>query len=155
MTKKIWRTAVKKPIVIEFREPLAEVEEIRTREGTVKAKQGEDFVIRGVEGELYPIKKKIFYKTYKITKTPVINKEKILLEIINDIFGMAVRYAHGKHTYAPSTVRNCYKRLKVLYPDFKLQKDPTITPPSPEELQSWAASRQDYLDDLFQEGSHD
>ena len=64
--KKKWRTAVKKPVVIKFREPLAEIEEIKTREGTVKAKRGEDFIIRGVEGELYPIKKKIFYKTYKI-----------------------------------------------------------------------------------------
>jgi len=27
---------------------------------------GKDFIIRGVEGEFYPIKKDIFYKTYDV-----------------------------------------------------------------------------------------
>jgi len=56
----------KKPIIVEFREPIFEVEEIKTKEGLLIARKGEDFIIKGIEGELYPIKKKIFYKIYEI-----------------------------------------------------------------------------------------
>jgi len=66
MGKKVWRRARKKPIIVEFREPISEIEEVRTREGILVAKKGEDFIIKGIEGELYPIKKKIFYKTYEV-----------------------------------------------------------------------------------------
>jgi len=41
-------------------------ETIETREGTLKAVSGRDFIIKGVEGEFYPITKEIFYKTYDI-----------------------------------------------------------------------------------------
>lgn len=37
---------------------------IRTLEGTVEARRG-DWVIRGVEGEIYPCKHEIFVKTYE------------------------------------------------------------------------------------------
>ena len=66
MGSKVWRKARKKPIIIEFREPIFEVEKIKTKEGTLIAKKGEDFIIKGIEGELYPIKKKIFHKIYEI-----------------------------------------------------------------------------------------
>jgi len=79
-----WKKARKKPVVIEYREvePKQKVvnietgeqiilkgepvfgEEILTREGTLLAICGVDYVIRGIEGELYPIKKEIFDKTY-------------------------------------------------------------------------------------------
>lgn len=38
--------------------------EIRTLEGEMIAKEG-DFIIRGVEGEIYPCKQNIFRKTYE------------------------------------------------------------------------------------------
>ena len=74
----MWKKARKKPIVIEYREPIPNgeieygvrpykklpVEWVETREGKICANPGDDFVIKGIEGELYPIKKDIFYKTY-------------------------------------------------------------------------------------------
>ena len=77
-----WRKARKKPIIVEVREveprenlsrcasteivsePLMG-EVIETREGRLHAYVGKDFIIRGVEGEVYPIDKKIFEKTYE------------------------------------------------------------------------------------------
>lgn len=38
---------------------------IHTLEGTMTASSG-DFIIRGVEGELYPCRENIFYKTYEL-----------------------------------------------------------------------------------------
>jgi len=61
-----WRKARKKPVVVEFREVETPREWIPTREGNLYAYYPEDFIIRGVEGEMYPIKKKIFYKTYDV-----------------------------------------------------------------------------------------
>ena len=50
------------------------VERIHTREGVLWAYEDEDFIIKGVEGELYPIKKRIFYKTYD-TLSETVKKE--------------------------------------------------------------------------------
>ena len=61
----MWKKCRKKPIVVEFREidiPMT----IETREGALNAYPEGDFLIRGVEGEIYPIKKEIFYKTYDV-----------------------------------------------------------------------------------------
>lgn len=63
-----WSKARKRPVVVEYREPTEEVEEIHTREGTVVARKGEDYVIRGVEGEIYPIGKEIFAETYEVVE---------------------------------------------------------------------------------------
>jgi hypothetical protein len=91
--EKEWLLAQKRPVVIEFREPVPnvtayfnsvtnkvfdymgttpvqaptiEVEKIETLEGTHYAIPGKDFVIRGIKGELYPIKKDIFYESYMV-----------------------------------------------------------------------------------------
>ena len=76
-----WNRAKKKPVEIDFREPIPNgvmeygfskdlktmpVEWVETREGKIMAIPGVDFVIQGVRGELYPIKKDIFYETYDI-----------------------------------------------------------------------------------------
>ena len=63
--KHIWRKARKKPIIVEFREVDGR-EQIETREGVLTANQEEDYIIRGVDGEIYPIKKSIFYCTYEV-----------------------------------------------------------------------------------------
>ena len=71
----IWGMARKKPITIEFREPITKIEAfdsewIDTLEGRMRAIKGRDFIIKGVEGELYPIKKEIFFKTYDVLQSP-------------------------------------------------------------------------------------
>lgn len=38
---------------------------IKTLEGTMEAKEG-DYIIKGVEGEIYPCKPDIFEKTYEL-----------------------------------------------------------------------------------------
>jgi len=75
----VWRKARKKPVIVEFREVNPEVdlfdsedkvwrkgEIIRTLEGELRAFTDKHFIIRGVNGELYPIEKEIFFKTYEI-----------------------------------------------------------------------------------------
>ena len=71
-----WGKARKKPIVIEFREVepnsnlngLDRSEVIHTREGIIQGYPGKDFIIRGIKGELYPIKKNIFFETYEVVE---------------------------------------------------------------------------------------
>ena len=52
----------KKPVVVDAY-PTDEEVLIATREGKMKANIG-DYIIRGVEGEIYPCKPDIFWKTY-------------------------------------------------------------------------------------------
>jgi hypothetical protein len=74
-----WKKARKKPVVIEFREVNPKLnsckcsicietpcEQIDTKEGILMAVPKRDFIIKGVDGELYPIDKKIFVKTYEV-----------------------------------------------------------------------------------------
>lgn len=74
-----WQKARKKPIIVEFREaqPLLtcastqldhseKFETVQTKNGRVIAVAGKDYVVRGVEGELYPINKGIFAETYDV-----------------------------------------------------------------------------------------
>ena len=67
----LWLKAIKKPIVVEIREVIpthkdasGEYEIIKTHEGDLIPHKDTSFVIRGVEGEVYPIRKDIFTKTY-------------------------------------------------------------------------------------------
>lgn len=52
----------KKPIELKAKE-LKERVEIHTREGVLVGEIG-DLIIEGVEGEIYPIGREIFFKTY-------------------------------------------------------------------------------------------
>lgn len=54
---------VKKPVVIDAYLNDEEVM-METREGVLKAYKG-DYIIRGVEGEIYPCNPDIFWKTYE------------------------------------------------------------------------------------------
>ena len=76
------------------------------------------------------------------------NKEQKLLSAYEDVVWMAIRYAHGRSTYAPSMVRESIKRIQEIYPDWKPQKDPAIRPRDPENKISYILDS-DYLDDLF------
>ncbi len=61
-----WKKARKKPVIVEFREVIGEKEEISTREGKLYGYKGQDVIIKGIQGEIYPCKKDIFAKTYEV-----------------------------------------------------------------------------------------
>lgn len=68
-----------------------------------------------------------------------------LKKVIKDIFWMARRYAHGRHTYAPSIVRDAWKKCVELGMHF--EKDLTIEPPA-DFKEGAIFLRADYLDDI-------
>lgn len=78
------------------------------------------------------------------------DKEKIAIleNCFNETIWMAIRYAHGRHTFAPSMVRDSVNKFKKVFPDWKLKHDPTIESPSEDQI-GGASFRDDYLDDLF------
>jgi len=62
-TKYDWKYFQKRPVVVKAIRMDKDFE-VETLEGTMKGKAG-DYLIEGVEGELYPCDYKIFQKTYK------------------------------------------------------------------------------------------
>ncbi|TPR19976.1 hypothetical protein DY138_00635 [Apilactobacillus timberlakei] len=58
--------AVKKPIPVEV-EKVIEDKDIKTLEGILHATKG-NYIIHGVNGEIYPIRADIFKKTYDIVE---------------------------------------------------------------------------------------
>lgn len=78
-----WRLARKRPVIIAFREPHGTKETIHTREGTIVAYKGKDYVIKGVKGELYPISKEIFAETYEVIDEDLDETER--QEILNTL----------------------------------------------------------------------
>ncbi|WP_374787954.1 hypothetical protein [Lactococcus lactis] len=54
-------------LIISFKEPNNPVIKIKTLEGTMSANIG-DYIIKGVQGELYPCKPDIFEATYEIVE---------------------------------------------------------------------------------------
>ena len=69
--------------------------------------------------------------------------EKRLQTAIEDILWMAARYAHGRHTYAPSMVRHSVKVFKDVFPEFKIKQDYVIEPSEDMYFKN------DYLNDIF------
>lgn len=63
--EKHWRNCRKRPVEVQFREPFG-TEYIHTREGILVANYKDDLIIKGVDGEEYPIKRSIFAKTYDV-----------------------------------------------------------------------------------------
>lgn len=61
--------------------------EIKTLEGIMVAKTG-DYIIRGVEGEIYPCKPDIFEKTYEVAsqQQKLNDNQKTVLEYLKDIY---------------------------------------------------------------------
>ena len=76
------------------------------------------------------------------------SKEDKLRGAIEDILWMAIRYADGRHTYAPSMVRRAVKVFEEVYLDFKIKEDRTIEPPTEDDLRIGSYFRDDYLYDL-------
>ena len=81
------------------------------------------------------------------------DKEKI--EILQDAFQetiwMAIRYANGRHTYAPDMVRVAIKNYRLVFPDWSPQDDITIKPPTNQDL-GGVRLESDYLHDIFDSG---
>lgn len=61
-----WKKARKKPIIIQFREIEPNEKGVETLEGYKPCHKDTHFIIKGIQGELYPIWKDIFYKTYDL-----------------------------------------------------------------------------------------
>ena len=55
---------------------------IKTLEGSMKANQG-DYIIKGINGEIYPCKPDIFEKTYEQADKEVIVTAKAVVDAIN------------------------------------------------------------------------
>jgi hypothetical protein len=68
-----------------------------------------------------------------------------LEDVIKELFWMARRYAHGRHTYAPSIIRDVAEKMKRICPEFKIEKDETLEKPSDSNLLHY---KDDYLDDI-------
>ena len=78
------------------------------------------------------------------------DKEKIekLKKAFEETIWMAIRYADGRSTYAPLTVRNAIKDFQSVFPDWKPSQDRTIEPPKKEDL-GGMNFESDYLYDIF------
>lgn len=74
------------------------------------------------------------------------NQER-LYKCFDEVIWMAIRYAHGRQTYAPGVIREAVTEFKKVFPDWKPKEDITITPPEGD----FRGFRSDYLDDLFNE----
>lgn len=62
-----WTPCVKLPVVVHVREQRPGETHISTREGITPA-QPNDLIMRGVEGEEYPIGRELFHKTYRLAE---------------------------------------------------------------------------------------
>lgn len=88
MSDKNWMVARKRPVEVSFRSVDSEGETIETREGTLKAYPEQDYIIKGVDGEEYPIKKDIFTRTYDVLdeeeskRFPVVIEDEAVLKLI-------------------------------------------------------------------------
>jgi len=49
-----------------------------------------------------------------------------LKEAYEDVIWMAIRYANGRATYAPSMIRDSVKKFQEVFPDWKPRCDPTL-----------------------------
>ena len=50
----------------------------------------------------------------------------ILKKAYEDVIWMAMRYANGRKTYAPSMVRDSIKAFQTVFPDWKPRNDQTL-----------------------------
>ncbi|WP_299523559.1 hypothetical protein [uncultured Lutibacter sp.] len=51
---------------------------------------------------------------------------KVLKKCFDDVVWMAIRYADGRHTYAPDMVKCAINEFKKVFPDWELKEDITI-----------------------------
>jgi len=75
-------------------------------------------------------------------------KVKILSHCFDEVIWMAIRYADGRHTFAPSTVRDAIRDYQKVNPEWKLRHDRTIEKPT-DDMIGGVSLESDYLWDLF------
>jgi len=78
------------------------------------------------------------------------DQEKIqkLKHAFEETIWMAIRYADGRHTYAPSMVRDALKEFQIVFPDWKPRPDGVIKPPKEEDIKGLNFAS-DHLHDIF------
>jgi len=78
-----------------------------------------------------------------------------LLKAFEDVVWMAIRYANGRHTYAPQMVRDAIASVQSVYPDWKPRHDHTIKTDVVRMKACYdvvsLSIPTDYLDDLFED----
>jgi hypothetical protein len=76
----------------------------------------------------------------------------ILKEAYTEVIWMAIRYAHGRQTFAPSTVRSSIKNFQKVFPDWKPRYDRTLKDDRErmESFKDCIALKGDWLDDLVE-----
>ena len=58
----------KLPIIVHFREVKPNEKDVETLEGYKACDSKTHFIMKGIKGELYPIKKSIFFESYEVLK---------------------------------------------------------------------------------------
>ena len=82
------------------------------------------------------------------------NKDKKILKLkqaYEEIYWMAMRYANGRSTYAPTMVRDSIKMFQEVFPDWKPRNDPTLKSDRECGFNGPAELDSDWLDDLVEE----
>ena len=77
----------------------------------------------------------------------------ILKEAYTEVIWMAIRYAHGRRSCAPSTVRDSIKQFQKVFPDWKPRYDGTLKDDRERMEGSFTdlvALKEDWLDDLVE-----
>ena len=76
----------------------------------------------------------------------------ILKKAYEDVIWMAIRYANGRATYAPSTVRDSIKEFQKVFPDWKPRYDKTLKDDRElrESMRDHFSLDGDWLDDLVE-----
>jgi len=90
----------------------------------------------------------IYNQFVRLAEAYADKKIRPLKNCFEETIWMAIRYAHGRHTFAPLTVRDAIRDFKTVFPYFKVKEDITIKPPK-EGAVGGFKFRSDYLDDLF------
>tara|TARA_S200002703_G_scaffold4693_2_gene5826 strand:+ start:21871 stop:22128 length:258 start_codon:yes stop_codon:yes gene_type:complete len=78
-------------------------------------------------------------------------KIKKLQHAFTETIWMAMRYANGRPTYAPSMVRDAIKEFQEVFPDWKPKADPTLKYVKESGYVAPAGLDSDWLDDLVEE----
>lgn len=83
------------------------------------------------------------------------NEVKILKlkQAYEEIYWMAMRYANGRSTYAPTMVRDSIKMFQEVFPDWEPRADPTLKSDRESGFKGPAALDSDWLDDLVEDSA--
>lgn len=73
----------------------------------------------------------------------------ILSHCFEEVIWMAIRYADGRHTFAPSMVRDAIRDFQKIHPNWTPKVDGTIKKPD-ESMIGGFSLESDYLWDLVQ-----